>query len=78
MNAKGQGLDPKIGTILVGVINFVGAFIAIFTVKTFKRKPLFAGGHAIVTINLTLIGLFAYFGIGYGVIAMILFQLLTF
>lgn len=61
MDKNGKGLDPKIGTALVGVVNFLGALIAIYPVKTFNRKPMFGGGHAVLCVIIALVGIFIYY-----------------
>lgn len=73
MNATGTGgLDPKIGTILVGVVNFISSITAILPVKTFNRKPLMVAGHGALSVILFLVGLCSYFELNTGVLVLIL------
>ena len=78
MNKGGMTLSPKNGTILVGVVNFVGAIVSIYPVKTFRRKPLMVVGHAVVGVALFLVGIFEYYEMNIGVLIMTLFQLFVY
>ena len=57
----GALLSPKSGSMLIGIINFVGTIIAIFPVRRFGRKTLVLIGHATIATLLILVGLFSYY-----------------
>ena len=71
-------MTPKNGTILVGVVNFVGSLVSFLFVRNFKRKPLMVLGHFLVGSSLVSIGIFAYYDISMGVLIMMLIQLFVY
>lgn len=71
-------MSPKIGTMLIGIVTFVSAFLALFPVRRFNRRPLFVGGHGLLGLLLSFVALFAYYGIGNGVLISMLLMLSVF
>jgi len=49
-------MNPTVGTMVIGIVNFVGALTAIVPLKFFGRKSILIAGHTIMTIALLLIG----------------------
>ena len=66
-----SALSPRVGTYLVGIVNFVASFSAIFIVKAFKRKTLLVIGHLSMGVCHILVGIFDIYGIDIGVVIMI-------
>jgi hypothetical protein len=77
-DGTGQGINPRTGTMIIGVVNFLSALIAYVPVKLYGRRPLLVGGHGALAVFLSLVGYFAYIGYGGGVLIMILLQLTVF
>ena len=66
-----SALSPRVGTYLVGIVNFVASFLSIFIVKVFKRKTLLIYGHFFIGVCHILVGIFDIYGIDMGVVIMI-------
>ena len=66
-----SALSPRVGTYLVGIVNFVTSFLSIFIVKVFKRKTLLIIGHILMGVCHILVGIFDIYGIDIGVVIMI-------
>ena len=66
-----SALSPRVGTYLVGIVNFVASFLSIFIVKVFKRKTLLIIGHILMGVCHILVGIFDIYGIDIGVVVMI-------
>ena len=66
-----SALSPRVGTYLVGIVNFVASFLSIFIVKVFKRKTLLIIGHILMGVCHILVGIFDIYGIDIGVVIMI-------
>ena len=66
-----SALSPRVGTYIVGIVNFVASFSAIFIVKAFKRKTLLVIGHLSMGVCHILVGIFDIYGIDIGVVVMI-------
>eukprot|EP00347_Sterkiella_histriomuscorum_P013922 403362843 len=78
MQQSGGALSPKNGTILIGVVNFLGTCCAIFSTKRFGRKTLVLAGHLIMGTQLFLVGLFSLYELNNAMLTMILGFLITF
>lgn len=59
MNKTGTGISPRIGTILIGVCNFIGSILALYPSGKFGRKTLVLVGHFIMGPVLIMVGVFA-------------------
>ena len=62
MEDSGSSLSPKIGTIIIGVLNFTFAGWSVVPVKHFKRRTLVLFGHLLMSVLMFLVGLFSYLG----------------
>jgi hypothetical protein len=78
MNESGGGISPRMGTVLIGICNFVGSIIAIFPVRFFGRKTLVLAGHSVMGPFLILVGVFAVLEYNTLALVMILLFLLTY
>ena len=58
INENGGNLDPALGSIIIGSLNFFGALIAIFPVSYFGRKTLLIIGNLAMSISLFALGIF--------------------
>ena len=65
----GGPITPRMGTYIIGVVNFIASSISIFTAKTFSRRALFIGGHLIM--GLCHLGIAMFIGINKGAYAFI-------
>ena len=71
-------LSPKSGSMLIGIINFVGTIFAIFPVRRFGRKTLVLAGHMAMGTFIILVGVFSYLEYNDLMIILILLYLFTF
>jgi hypothetical protein len=68
------GIKPKTGTYLLGITNFIGASLSFLIIRKFPRKKILLVGHTLMTIFLTLVGVFAFYNYSTSVlVSMILF-----
>eukprot|EP00347_Sterkiella_histriomuscorum_P013305 403365224 len=74
----GSGISPRLGTILIGVTNFIGSVVSLFIVKKLGRKPLTVFGNFTMALFLFLIGLFSYLQFNNPMLVMMLLFLFTF
>ena len=58
LQEDGGNLDPALGSIIIGIVTLVGAFIVVFPISYFGRKTLLAFGEFAVAISLGLLGIF--------------------
>ncbi|CDW72682.1 sugar transporter family protein [Stylonychia lemnae] len=75
---SGHGISPRLGTILIGVTNFIGSIISIFVVRRFGRKTLMVSGNLVMALLLFLVGLFSFLKFNNVMLIMILLFLLIF
>ena len=52
---------PVTATYFIGVAGFSGTFVSLMTVANLSRRTILIGGHAIMMIFLSLVGLFTDF-----------------
>ena len=65
------GLSPRLGTILIGVVNFVGAVVSVIPISYFGRRPLMLVGHTGIAICHFIIGVLTILKVNYGVLVFI-------
>lgn len=58
LNSDGGGIDPAVGTIIIGLVNFIGSATAVVPVSYLGRKTILLLGHLIMSISLILVGTF--------------------
>lgn len=55
------GLDATTGTVIVGIVNFIGAMTSTIPLKYYGRKTILMVGHFAMSICMALIGIFDYY-----------------
>lgn len=78
MHEQGGGISPRMGTVMIGLAGFFGAFCAIFTAKKFGRRTLVFSGHCIMGVELILVGFFAFYLYNNAALAFIMIFLITY
>lgn len=73
-----NSISPRLGTILIGVTNFVASIFSLFPVRYLGRRTLVVGGHFLMAILLCLVGVFSYYDYNTPMLIMILLFLITF
>ena len=66
------------GSVLIGIVNFVGTCVAVVPLKYFGRKTLVLTGHVLMGTTMVLVGLFTYLEYNNAMLAMILLFLFIF
>lgn len=56
-SSSSGGLDPTTGTVLIGVVNFIGAMFATLPLKYFGRKTILIAGHISMVVSLVIVGI---------------------
>jgi hypothetical protein len=67
-NITEGGLSPRLGTILIGGINFVSAALSFLVIRVYGRRPLLLIGHTGIAICHGLVGLLTIYKVNYGVL----------
>ena len=62
---------PRTGTYIIASSNLLAFVMAIWTIKSFGRRPLLLYGHIGIAIAHALIGWFIIIGFDIGIVAMI-------
>jgi len=69
MTDEGSGFNPRVGTYFISIVNLVASLMAIWTVRTFGRRPLLLYGHLGIAIAHVFIGTFTIIGFDIGTLA---------
>ncbi|CDW82078.1 sugar transporter family protein [Stylonychia lemnae] len=78
-NQGGSGtISPKLGSVLIGVVNFIGTVVAVIPLRYFGRKTLVLVGHLLMGTFMVLVGVFAYLEYSNLMLTMILLFLIVF
>lgn len=78
MHEAGGGISPRLGTVMIGLAGFFGAFFAMFTAKRFGRRTLVFCGHCVMGVELILVGIFAFYLYNNAALAFIMIFLITY
>ena len=54
----GGPITPRMGTYIIGIVNFIASSISIYSARTFSRRFLFISGHLIMGICHCMIAFF--------------------
>ena len=60
MSQNGSALSPRVGTYMIGVINFLSSASSVWVAKNFTRRFLFIYGHFFMGVAHIMVGVFAY------------------
>lgn len=70
----GGPITPRVGTYIIGVINFISSICSLYSAKAFSRRFLFISGHFTMGLSHLAIGFFILIGEGaYAIIAILVF-----
>ena len=74
----GGPITPRMGTYIIGVVNFIASGISIYSARTFSRRLLFICGHALMGFCHFLIAIFCDLNKGgFAFVAILLFQFIN-
>jgi len=69
--ADGGFVSPRVGSYIIGCVNFVASFLSIFIVKAFNRKSLLIIGHIAMGVCHLAVAICKIMGIDIGIVVMI-------
>lgn len=72
MNKNGDGITPRQGTYLVGIVNMLASLVSVVLVKYFGRKTLVVWGHLLIAVIHAATGILNNYGSSTGVIGCVL------
>lgn len=67
-----NAISPRVGTYLVGIVNFLSSLCALYLIKKLKRRTLLVPGHVLMGTCHVLIGVFAILNKDTGTLVMLL------